>query len=144
VSCTLVAQINPSWRVILVSDREPWKEWPAWMIQRLVDDTWRDQAAFRSAEMLRGFVKGRAGKIDPAARAILNALPKLTPRWPRRLVPRKRPPKQVDPPEQDAAIAAEPTADVSKKEKARGPAEGSELTERFLQWRRDHLCQSPD
>jgi len=112
------------------------------MIQRMVDDTWHDQAAFRSAEMLRCFVKARAGKIDPAARAILNALPKLTPRWPRRVVLRKRPPTQVDPPErvdppkQDAAI--------SKKEKARGPAEGSELTERFLQWRRDHLCQSPD
>jgi hypothetical protein len=87
----LVVQINASLRVVVVSDRNAWKR-PAWMIEHLVDGVWHGRAAVRAAGMLRDLVQAYAGDVDPAARAILNALPERVDQKPR------SPPRPSSPP----------------------------------------------
>jgi hypothetical protein len=73
--CSLIAQINADWRVVLVHDQNAWRR-PAWMIQRRMDDgAWHDQAAVRASGMLREIVGARVGHIDADTAKILEALP---------------------------------------------------------------------
>jgi hypothetical protein len=74
MSSSLVAQLNERWRVVLVSDQNTWRR-PAWMIQRMVDGAWRDQAAVRASGMLRDIVRAKVGRVDATAVKILDALP---------------------------------------------------------------------
>jgi hypothetical protein len=72
---TLVAQLGPSWRAILVSDQAEWKR-PAWMIQRLDDDgAWRGVAVTRVRHQLHDLARVYAGKVSADAAKILDGLP---------------------------------------------------------------------
>jgi hypothetical protein len=65
-----VVQINPRVRVMLDHQKNR-----AWHIQKLRGDTWHGDGIIRSAAMLRWLL---ASQCDPAALAILEALPKLS------------------------------------------------------------------
>jgi hypothetical protein len=70
----LIAQLNASWRVVLVSGPNPFGRRACWVLQNLVDGAWCDRHAVRSAELLRWLVKA-AGPIDEAAAVALDNLP---------------------------------------------------------------------
>jgi hypothetical protein len=71
----IIIRLNPRWRVI---------ECPAgiqWILQRLGSperprkDDWRSRSYCRTSEALRRCTREYCGEIDPAAAAILAALP---------------------------------------------------------------------
>lgn len=68
----LVSQLNSSWRVVVLSDRDTWRR-RAWSLEELVENVWTGRAAMRTSEGLRALVKRYAGHVD--ADAILAALP---------------------------------------------------------------------
>jgi hypothetical protein len=67
-------RINASWRVGVVCGGR-WGKTRAWLIQRMVDGVWHDEACTRSADIVRGVVLGRAGAVDADAAAMLADLP---------------------------------------------------------------------
>lgn len=70
----LIAQINASWRVVVVCGGK-WGP-RAWLVEHLIDGAWRGHiAATRSPAMLREMVQAWAGHIEADAAAILAALP---------------------------------------------------------------------
>lgn len=70
----LVSQLNASWRVVVLSDRDTWRR-RAWSLEELVDGVWTCRAAMRTSEGLRALVKRYAGHVDGDAAVILAALP---------------------------------------------------------------------
>ncbi|KYK44898.1 hypothetical protein A1D31_11820 [Bradyrhizobium liaoningense] len=68
--CNLVAQLNARWRVVVSRDGAQW------ILQRLHEnDDWRARSRCRARPSLERVVKLFAGEVDPAAQAILAALP---------------------------------------------------------------------
>jgi hypothetical protein len=63
-------EINATLRVVVVCGGK-WGKTRGWLLQRMVDGAWCDDAIIRSAEMLRWLVQG----VDADAAAILTALP---------------------------------------------------------------------
>jgi hypothetical protein len=118
-SSNLVAQLNGNWRVVIVSDKNAWRR-PAWMLQRLVDDTWRDHAAVRASGMLRDLVKAHVGRVDADAAKILAALP-----------------ERVDLRVRESAIAAAPSIPDSR---SRRPV--SEAATKFLTWKNNQRAST--
>jgi len=71
----LVAQLNASWRVMLLWDGVKWSS-RTWRLEKLVDGEWCNCITTRSADMLRWSIKGDAvGILDAGVPAILAALP---------------------------------------------------------------------
>jgi hypothetical protein len=70
----LIAQLNASWRVVLVEGPNPFGRRACWLLQKLDDGAWGNNSVVRSADLLRWLVKG-AGEIDPAAATVLAELP---------------------------------------------------------------------
>lgn len=132
---TLVVILNPGWRVVVIHDDAAWRH-PTWMVQQLSDGAWHDRFPTRSADMLRWFMP-RCGRISPDAKKVLAALPARVDQTGERRSGYQRKREQGS----SAIAAAEPADDLSKKPGA--PARAAELTQRFLQWRRDHLSPSP-
>jgi hypothetical protein len=67
-SSNLVAQLNQRWRVVALDGTQ-------WILQRLHENDWRARSHCRTRYALERCVQAYAGDVDPAARAILNALP---------------------------------------------------------------------
>ena len=71
----IVARLNPGWRVIECQDGVQW------ILQRLGSpkrsrrNDWRGQSYSRTREALIRCTRHHAGDIDPAAAAVLAALP---------------------------------------------------------------------
>jgi hypothetical protein len=71
----LVVQINERSRVMLLSDGVTWRS-RTWRLEQLVDGAWCTHSTWRSADMLRWLIKGKAiGPVDASATAVLDGLP---------------------------------------------------------------------
>lgn len=68
ISTNLVAQLNQRWRVVEHDGTQ-------WILLRLHENDWRARSHCRTRYALERCVQAYAGDVDPAARAILNALP---------------------------------------------------------------------
>jgi hypothetical protein len=66
---TVLAQLNTHWRVIL-DDQAQW-----WILQRFDGSNWRGRSRFRMRHALERLVVEYAGEVEPAALAIIVALP---------------------------------------------------------------------
>lgn len=75
--CGVVAQLNADWRVVESGDQVQWilqRRGSPKMSRR---NDWRGRSYCRTSEALIRATREYAGRIDPAAAAILNALPAL-------------------------------------------------------------------
>jgi hypothetical protein len=71
----IVAQINQDWRVIECRDRVQWILQRRGSPKTSRGDDWRGRSYCRTSEALIRCTREYAGAIDPAASAILAALP---------------------------------------------------------------------
>jgi hypothetical protein len=71
----LVVQLNPDWRVIECRDRMQWVLQRRGSPKKAHKDDWRGRSYCRTSEVLRRCTREHAGAIDPAAAAVLAALP---------------------------------------------------------------------
>jgi len=70
-----VAQLNPDWRVIACRDRVQWVLQRRGSPKMSRRDDWRGRSYCQTREALIRCTREQAGVIDPAAAAILAALP---------------------------------------------------------------------
>jgi hypothetical protein len=71
----VVAQLNPHWRVVESRDRVQWILQRAGSPKMSRRNDWRGRSYCQTGEALRRCTREYAGAIDPAAAAILAALP---------------------------------------------------------------------
>jgi hypothetical protein len=125
--CTVMCQLNASWRLVLLHDNDAWKN-AAWSVEHLSDDgEWHSRHAVRSRELLLGFVQHRCGDIDPAATAILSALPDRVDLRPAS----ERPPRYV----RKRKPSHSATGAVPEVTRKADPKPVSQTTRKFVDWR---------
>ena len=71
----IVARLNPGWRVIECTHDIQWILQRRGSPERPRTDDWRGRSYCRTSEALRLCTREHAGAVDPAAAAILAALP---------------------------------------------------------------------
>jgi hypothetical protein len=103
-TATLVAQLNPTWRIVRVEGPR-WGMGAAWLIENVTDP--RAGAVIRMAHIVREFVLYKCGDIDADAAAILAALPKRCDRYPAYANP---PPEKKRRPAVTATMPVKPVA----------------------------------
>jgi hypothetical protein len=135
----LIAQLNASWRVVLV-DRKTLRR--AWLLQHMVDGAWCDKAVVRSSEMLRWLVQAHAGPVDADAAAILTELPARVDLRVRGSSTIKRAPgKRARAAEMRAAVAARAAEKRVRIAAGAGTRRAAAAAAAFLTWRAENATK---
>jgi hypothetical protein len=72
----IVTNLNPSWRVVECRDRTQWVLQRRGSPEKPRTDDWRGRSYCRTSEALIRCAREYAGEIEPAACAVLAALPR--------------------------------------------------------------------